>query len=149
MTPMRHEEYLAMAEENRRLKQGMEKLLNKPARMKARQGLFKSIGIVLLMAICCYGISCIFHSWSSWRDEVKAKDSISRTTACYFTRHRISEDYDKSAYAWQPWHIYMSRCEGCDNQVLFTGNDRGTVLQFASKDDAWNFMIKWKLEPCK
>lgn len=66
-----------------------------------------------------------------------------RKTSCFFTRHEKYEMFEARAAPWAPWHIYWSACGGCSNEAV------NPEPLFDSKQAAWEFMQKWKLETCK
>lgn len=65
-----------------------------------------------------------------------------RTTKCYFVRQNKYEADDHRVRPWEPWHVWESQGEGRANYAA-TGD------VFASKAEAWSFIQKWKLEPCR
>ena len=150
--PMKHEEYLAMGEENRRLTEEVEKLrsvhakLSREKRRRFARRVFELAKtaapglVVILGAGGVVGLMCLVFP--------KA-DPNARKTPCYFVRHHRELHEDRDSSPWEPWHIFKSESEGGSNSFVTNNGRYGDPIKFDSKQAAWDFMMRWKLEACK
>jgi hypothetical protein len=152
--PLRHEEYMAMAETNRRLEEENAKLKQPAPKMRSKQlvsffrrdvPVWLAIPAILLTLFVGSVVSASVYGFKG--SEIEGKKE--RTTPCYFTRHRYDEGVDKGAQPWEVYHIYKSHCEGCRNETILENSRDDHPVEFKTKDGAWQFMKQWKLEACK
>jgi hypothetical protein len=150
----RLQDYQALAAENQKLHAENEKLKvpKKPKRkINYYAGAVYCFCLVLIGTLVSTGIYAGQHLGSGLTGyyDLNADAHKHRTTPCYFTRHRRSESYDKEAEPWETYRIYKSGCDGCSNETIFENRVDGNPVEFKTKDEAWQFMKKWKLETCK
>lgn len=150
--PMKHEEYLAMGEENRRLRAEVEKLNEQRRRLgreRRRRLMRRVVGAVALAwpgIVIVFGTGGVVGLMSL---AFPKADQNARKTTCYFVRHHLHESDDKRSMPWEPWHIFKSEREGGTNSTVTNNGPYGDPLSFDTKQQAWDFMTKWKLEACK
>lgn len=146
--PHRQEDYLALAEELRRVTNLFQvseadraRLLSRPARSEklrkrikiATYTFFSGLGAVGLLALIILSVMAIRTQYAS--------KSQGRITTCYFINQH------KKALPWDHWHVYQSTCAHCKNEVV--SDPRTADGWFKNREEAWNFMTKWKLTPCQ
>jgi hypothetical protein len=124
--PLRQEDYMAMAEENKRMKQAS----NPPSGQSQTKTWFKKT----ILYICILGvlgsIIFLFYSYSAHPGQ--------RNTACYFIRN----DSDAVEPWAQEWIIYRSdHANGANHRVIGEFYHNST--------DAWNIIEGWHLTACK
>lgn len=159
--PLRHEDYLAMAEENRRLKRQIDSMTKKEKpRGQSRIEIFsrsigpdiwfRSIATIVLLLVIPFSYLIARSAESSAREGHYEKIHVPparQVTTCYFVEQASGPR--PRAEIWDPWHVYVSKCgTWCLNRVLRV-NVKGEMLSFESRDGAWAFIQKWKLTQCK
>lgn len=65
-----------------------------------------------------------------------------RTTKCYFVRQAYKEQDEVKFHPWEPWWVWESELPDYPNHLAIK-------KEFKSKQAAWEFILKWNLEPCR
>jgi hypothetical protein len=133
--PLRHEEYLAMSEECRRLKNENVKLKNLPERRKRNMMILKNIAVngmrVSVVVLCLLGMLGIFHSLLS----------STPPEPCYWSAVANPD------FPWEPYHIRKSGSSD-DCVECRTNCSSAHCPGFKTYEDAETFIKKWKFRRC-
>lgn len=141
--PLRPEDYeaqtQAMAEENRQLRTELEKMKRKKERGTRN---WTTVWMVL-GALVVVSVVVTLVVWESTLPTPEPSHPLVQEQAypCYFIRHHRSSDDGES---WQPWHLFKSTGRGSVNLSVETN-----PMYFNTKEEAWAFVQKWKLEACR
>lgn len=138
--PLRYEDYQAMAEENRRLREELRQVRGSAEHAtlsKKRWWEKVGWGFVFIVAGSVLMVLAV----------VVQLVSTEQKRPCYFVRHALDEDADARAMPWEHWHLFRSRCVFCLNE--WVRGPSGAVEHFSSKDEAWSFIKHCNLEACK
>jgi len=144
--PLRQEDYLAMAEENRRLSEQVHKLTNK----KKRKVNDRPVAIVIVCLFVVLSGLLYFTVKIMKGCNRHTNQTTKRTTTCYFTR--IGKTIGEKDEPWEymeGWAIYKSSCSSgqCLSNEIATAPSKDRY--FRSQQEAWEFIQKWNLVPCK
>lgn len=146
--PLRQEDYAAMAEELRRAQADNETLrkaffgLDGKGRTRRERmfDLFKRVAKTAAGSLVI-GVTLAAVWWMGIRDDPNA-----RKTPCYFVRHAVDDDYERTLMPWDPWYVIRSAKHGATNYAVV--KDRQYV-HFNTKAEAWHFIEQWDLPACK
>lgn len=113
-----------------------EKILERQERSAAT---WKRAGVIFGIVLLGWGIAYVISVTPS----TPSSKPEPRTTKCYFVRQAKYKDGEKNSRPWDPWRVWESQREGGVNLQV------NGEASFASKADAWRFIQKWNLEPCR
>ena len=155
--PLRHEDYLAMAEENRRLHAKIELFKSVPKTPLIVTALWYafilSCGAMVGSVITGLVSTAKTNRQQSLPDmaiaaQAKIEPKYEQKYPCYFVRQRFFED---AAEPWEKWHVYKRTGKDCCNDyvTIDTDDHKYGAPVFETKQAAWNFLQKWNLEACR
>ncbi len=149
--PLRQEDYLAMAEENRRLKANQVQL-EKPPEVLEQDGFFERRSYLKWVAL--FG-SLVLLSVGLGTAGMRcdARESAHKASSpCYYATQLMRRDnnsgsFDLPSKPWDSWYITECRTLHYTSTVRLT-DSLGAPIAFKSKAEAEAFMVSWSLKAC-